>query len=202
MNVVLLSCNGRDVLYDAVGVCQNTDDKVRALQKALKAGHESLLEHVNFTFKIQGISRACSHQLVRHRIASYAQESQRYVKINSKEKWFVVPPSLENVPMFYMSMQVFATQYNKLLDEGIPKEDARFVLPNATKTQLVMTINARSLMNFFTLRLCTKAQWEIRELAEKMLIKVAPWLPEVFHVDMFPKCHECLAQCKNRRYDA
>jgi thymidylate synthase (FAD) len=128
------------------------------------------LEHIVFSFDISGISRACSHQLVRHRMASYSQRSQRYV--NESEFEYVIPDSLNEsadaLVSYWSCMSDITSIYNHLIDLGIPKEDARFVLPNACETSLVMTINARSLRNFFKLRMDKHAQWEIRELAMEM----------------------------------
>ena len=147
----------------------------------LTMGHESPIEHVSFTFAIEGVSRALSHQLVRHRLASYSQQSPRYV--SEKAFDFVIPPSVENHQkareVFLKQMQTIQEGYNQLLALGMPKEDARYVLPNACETKLVMTMNARSLYNFFAKRLCMRSQWEIRHMATLMrteLIKVSPLL--------------------------
>jgi thymidylate synthase (FAD) len=144
----------------------------RLLQKILALGHLSVLEHVCFSFGIEGISRACSHQLVRHRIASFSQQSQRYV---SHEEPFtaVLPDSIGARPELRERFETHLRQahalYRELLEAGIPAEDARFVLPNAAGTKLVMTMNARELRHFFALRCCRRAQWEIRALATEML---------------------------------
>jgi len=141
------------------------------LNEVLKMGHTSVIEHTSFTFAISGVSRSLTHQLVRHRIASYAQQSQRYV--NLEEPCFVVPPNIkkdnEMNKAYEETMQNIWDQYNKLLEMKIPAEDARYVLPNATCTNIIVTMNARSLLNFFELRCCLHAQWEIRTLANKML---------------------------------
>lgn len=162
------------------------------LRRVIKSGHESVLEHAAFTFAIEGISRACSHQLVRHRIASFSQQSQRYVTSGNFN--FVTPQSVvavgaERAYQKFMVEQA-AVFYDELLAAGVPAEDARFVLPNAATTKLVMTMNARELRHFFRLRLCKRAQWEIREMAEIMLAhcqKVAPVLFE----DAGPDCGNC-----------
>ena len=143
------------------------------LQKILSLGHYSVLEHASFTFGIEEISRACSHQLVRHRLASYSQQSQRYV---SHDQPFaaVIPPSITDRPELLERIEAFLSQthafYRELLDSGVPAEDARFILPNATQTKLVMTMNARELRYFFGLRCCRRAQWEIQAMAKEMLI--------------------------------
>lgn len=153
----------------------------RLVEDLLAMGHESPIEHVSFTFAIEGVSRAMSHQLVRHRLASYSQQSQRYVKENAFD--YIIPPSVQANPeakeVFLRQMAAIQECYNKLITFEIPREDARYVLPNACETKIVMTMNARSLYNFFQQRLCLRAQWEIRALAEAMrqeLIKVSPLL--------------------------
>ncbi len=127
------------------------------------------LKHSFFSFYIEGISRACSHQLVRHRLASYSQQSQRYVELEGFK--YVTPETLKgSVRQKYQNlMSEIADFYGFLVRNGVPKEDARFVLPNACTTRLVMTMSGRELFHFFKLRTCNRAQWEIRELAIKML---------------------------------
>ena len=138
----------------------------RIIEHCIKNGHESVLEHVSFTFLITGISRACSHQLVRHRIASFTQRSQRYVE--EDEDNFIMPPSINTKDaseLYFDVIDVCNEAYKKLRELGVKKEDARYLLPNAVCTDLYMTINGRSLRNFLKLRLDKKAQWEIRLLA-------------------------------------
>lgn len=158
-------------------------DRDDLLRKILSLGHTSVLEHANFTFGIEGISRACSHQLVRHRLASYAQQSQRYV--SHKERFAAVtPPSIEQRPELLERYQALLDDihgvYRQLLDAGVPAEDARFVLPNAAQTKLVLSMNARELLHFFNLRCCRRAQWEIRNLAKEMLRLLRPVAPLIF----------------------
>ena len=152
------------------------------LKQVLNLGHTSVIEHTNFTFAISDVSRSLTHQLVRHRIASYAQQSQRYVDF--KEPCYITPPKIEkNKEMkraYNLTMENIWKEYNKLLEMGIPAEDARFVLPNAACTNIIVTMNARSLMNFFELRCCLHAQWEIRQLANKMLKEVKKIAPTIF----------------------
>ena len=161
-----------------------TPDKVEGFVRKLVAlGHESPMEHVSFTFGIEGISRACSHQLVRHRVgASYSQKSQRYVK--EKQFDYVVPRSIAGRPelaeRYRQTMAELQGVYDELLAAGVPAEDARFVLPNAAATSLVLTMNVRSLWHFFELRCCQRAQWEIRELAEEMRRQVRQVAPLLF----------------------
>lgn len=174
--------------YSPIGAAQleekMTDEQAAKLvRKLVSMGHFSTLEHVTFTFAIEGVSRVLTHQLVRHRIASYSQQSQRYVKEHDFET--IMPPTIAARPeakeKFNRLMQDIQNLYNEFTEMGIPAEDARYVLPNAAETKIVCTFNVRSLMNFFSLRCCTRAQWEIRQLAEKMLAeckKVAPVLFE------------------------
>ncbi|NLY53993.1 MAG: FAD-dependent thymidylate synthase [Firmicutes bacterium] len=166
-----------------------TLDKARKLIAKLKQmGHFSPFEHASFTFGISGVSRSLSHQLVRHRIASYSQQSQRYVAF--KQLPVVVPPSVaanaEAQAKFDEAITAIESAYLQLLGL-VPAEDARYLLPNACQTNLVMTMNARSLHNFFTLRCCTRAQWEIRELAWRILDLVQEVAPSIF-ADAGPNC--------------
>jgi thymidylate synthase (FAD) len=154
-------------------------DVRKFVRRVLSSGHASVMEHASFTYGVEGISRAASHQLVRHRIASYSQQSQRYV---ATEFGYVTPPSLAepgaasgpkapSLPSAYKAhMKSSARLYAEMLRAGVPPEDARFVLPNATETKILITMNARELNHFFALRLCRRAQWEIREMARRMLI--------------------------------
>ena len=161
-----------------------TADKVESfLKKLVDLGHESPFEHVSFTFAIDGVSRAFSHQLVRHRIGcSYSQKSQRYVKENGFS--FIKPRTVEQNEeanrLFEETISFLRDNYQKLLDAGIPAEDARYILPNAAETSLVVTMNARSLLHFFELRCCTRAQWEIRFVAQQMLKQVKEVAPLLF----------------------
>ena len=162
--------------YSPIGAAQLeekiSDEQAAALvRKLVSMGHFSTLEHVTFTFAIEGVSRVLTHQLVRHRIASYSQQSQRYVKEHNFE--VIMPTSIAAKPEakaeFEDLMQKLQDAYNKFTEMGIPAEDARYVLPNAAETKIVCTFNARSLLNFFSLRCCMRAQWEIRALAAQML---------------------------------
>ncbi|MGB9867455.1 MAG: FAD-dependent thymidylate synthase [Bacillota bacterium] len=175
------------------------EEVVRLVRMLYQMGHLSPFEHVSFTFGISGVSRALSHQLVRHRIASYSQKSQRWT---SEQKFeYVVPPSvLRNAQakeLFERQMRSIHESYARLVELGIPKEDARYVLPNACHTQLVATFNARSLLNFFKLRCCSRAQWEIRVLAYKMLKLVKQVAPTLFE-NAGPPC-VCEGVCREGR---
>ena len=184
-----------------------TDEKAASFVEMLaEIGHESPIEHASFTFGIEGVSRALLAQITRHRIASYSVQSQRYVKENNFS--FVTPPEVSAEPEalkeFEAAMKAAEDSYHKIAeilsdkyvkeylaegkDEKTAKrmaekraiEDARFVLPNACETKMVMTINARSLMNFFRHRCCNRAQWEIRAVADQMLSLVLSVAPELF----------------------
>jgi len=166
-----------------------TDSDILLLRKVLGMGHESVAEHASFTFAVDGISRACSHQLVRHRVASFSQQSQRYVR--TKDANYIIPESIsaagyEAAYREFMELQAFAF-YDELIHAGVPAEDARFVLPNAAETKLVMTMNARELRHFFSLRCCSRAQWEIREMAKEMLNACRRIAPALF-ADAGPGC--------------
>jgi len=154
----------------------------RLLKELRLSGHHSPFEHVSFTFGVDGLSRTASHQLVRHRIASFSQQSQRYVKAGNAD--IVVPPSVmgnsEASELFAQQAESASEAYRKLLAIGIPAEDARFILPHGWETRLVMTMNARALHHFFNLRLCRRAQWEIRELARLMLVECRSVAPVIF----------------------
>ncbi len=153
------------------------------LIKRLKdSGHLSVFEHASFTFSIEEISRVTTHQLVRHRIASYSQKSQRYV--DESDFSYVVPPSVEHSSaakaLFEDFMERAKELYRQLVELGVDKEDARYVLPQAVHTQIIVTMNARELMHFFTLRCCNRAQWEIRAVAKEMLRQVKRVAPVLF----------------------
>lgn len=183
------------------------DGKIESFLNMLsEIGHESPIEHVSFTFAVEGVSRSLLAQLTRHRIASFSVQSQRYVK--EKAFAFIVPPEIETIPEAkkqYLNMMeadqkayesltemLYQKHLSKLIGSGIEEkqamrqaekkaiEDARYVLPNACETKLVMTANARSLRNFFRLRCCNRAQWEIRALAEEMYRQVSSVAPHLF----------------------
>ncbi|MBQ8525674.1 MAG: FAD-dependent thymidylate synthase [Clostridia bacterium] len=190
------------------GIMEDLDEEKteKFLNRLVSMGHESPTEHVTFTFGIEGVSRSLTHQLVRHRLASYSQKSQRYVKEGQFE--FVIPPEIEAVPeakeTFLQAMADDVASYNKLADILFKKhyevmlaygmdekkaksaaekkaiEDARYVLPNACETKIIVTMNTRSLINFFHHRCCERAQWEIRELACRMLELVKEVAPTLF----------------------
>ena len=156
----------------AAGCCYNNDKpSEKRLAACMNSGHLSVFEHASATWEVEGISRACSHQLVRHRLASYSQQSQRYCKIDvENDDWYVIPPGLDDDQRFEFRKQMgfAATTYLDLLDSGVKPEDARYVLPNACKTDIFITMNFRELMHFLDLRLDKRAQTEIRDLARTM----------------------------------
>jgi thymidylate synthase (FAD) len=170
-----------------------SDEAVTKLVRGLVAsGHHSALEHATFTFAVDGVSRACTHQLVRHRVASYNQQSQRYVNFSAADS-FVMPPSIdanaEAREVFLRAMTQTREAYDRLVELGLSEgrgkesvqEDARFVLPNAAETKIVVTMNARELRHFFQVRCCNRAQWEIRELAWQMRGMLKELAPALFH---------------------
>ncbi len=171
-------------------MARDDDDHAALLRKIVRLGHYSVLEHASFTFGIEGISRACSHQLVRHRIASFSQQSQRYVASSDRFE-HVLPESIADKPECRQLFNDFIAEagrvYSRLLEAGVPAEDARFVLPNAAATKLVMTMNARELRHFFALRCCRRAQWEIRAMACEML-RLARQVAPVIFGDAGPGC--------------
>lgn len=227
MNVVLIAhtpspekvvAASAKLCYSQVGVSEISeelsDDQASSfVEKLMNFGHYSPLEHVSFTFAVEGVSRVLTHQLVRHRIASYSQQSQRYVKLEQFE--YIIPPAIaedENCrSIFESAMKADQKTYdllvthlekvyiNKYVSEGVSEkkavamaeksaiEDARFVFPNACETKIAITMNARSLINFFNHRCCNRAQWEIRNLADEMLKIVKACSPSLFE-QVGPKC--------------
>ncbi|OIP30585.1 hypothetical protein AUK22_01930 [bacterium CG2_30_54_10] len=167
----------------------------RLLGLLRRRNHLSPFEHVSFTFSVDGVSRALSHQLVRHRIASYSQESQRYVEYPKLDQLpYVVPPTVttnaEAAEIFRRTTENSLEAYRKLLNLGIPPEDSRYVFPNAVETKLIFTMNARSLFNFFEQRCCQKAQWEIRRLSNQMLKECKAVAPRIFRTAGAPCNYE------------
>lgn len=189
--------------YSAVGIDEIEENlqgekATKFLNMLMSYGHESPIEHVSFTFAVEGVSRSLTHQLVRHRLASYSQQSQRYVKLSQFQ--YIVPPEIkkdeEAKKIYIEAMENSQEAYNKLADilknnhikngmnspaaEKKAIEDARYVFPNACETKIMLTMNARSLVNFFKHRCCNRAQWEIRALANEMLKQVKEVAPVLF----------------------
>ena len=197
---------------------QNEESIHKFINNLLNLGHQSPLEHVSFTFGIEGISRACSHQLVRHRIASYSQQSQRYVNLDKKYN-FVTPPKIEEDEkinqiykeandMIYEKYKLISNMLkDKYIEDGLQEkvaekkaiEDARFLLPNASETKIIVTMNVRTLLHFFQERCCNRAQWEIREVANQMLDICLEKAPLLFSKAgpscVFGKCKEGKMSC-------
>ena len=206
-----LVASAAKLCYSPVGISEIeeglTEDRINSfLNHLMDMGHESPIEHVSFTFGVEGVSRTLTHQLVRHRIASYSQQSQRYVRLSQFE--YIVPPHIEKnegaKKLFVRAMEqdqkyydeisslLFEEHYNRYISEGLSEknakqkaekeaiEDARYIFPNACETKIVFTMNTRSLLNFFRLRCCNRAQWEIRELAIQMLMEVKKVYPILF----------------------
>ena len=167
------------------------DERIRkVLTTILESGHLSTLEHASYTFAIDGVSRALTHQLVRHRLASFNQQSQRYVKFTDGLDTIKPVSIAENEEcnrLFDEMIDKTVEAYQAFVDAGIPAEDARYILPNAAETKIVVTMNIRELLHFFTLRCCNRAQWEIRALAWRMLELVRPTAPFIF-ADAGPGC--------------
>ncbi|HEY3421022.1 MAG TPA: FAD-dependent thymidylate synthase [Methanomassiliicoccales archaeon] len=202
MKVKLLSyTNQAEVLCaTAARTCYSSDVPSKILENvdAAKAGkfidnvvgmgHHSIIEHAYYTFSLEGVSRAMTHQLVRHRLASFSQQSQRYVSLLTPD--YVVPPTVKGKPeaekRFEEAMDQAWEAYRRLA-ELVPVEDARYVLPNACTTNIMVTMNARELLHFFTMRCCSRAQWEIREVADLMLDEVLKVSPSIFR-DAGPGC--------------
>ena len=244
VKIIAYTPNPEEVVASAAKLCYSkvgvdeiqenlTEEGIEKFVSMLSAiGHHSPLEHCTFTFAVEGISRACSHQLVRHRIASYSQQSQRYVKLDKFD--YIIPTAIENnefaKDIFLNAMEQNQKAYNGIVEElmneyiassgytlaSIPKneynkleklaiEDARYVFPNACETKIVFTMNVRTLMNFFTHRCCDRAQWEIRDLANEMLIQVKEIAPTLFKKAgascVRGKCPEGSMSCGNPKKD-
>ena len=206
MDVSIIGCSGPtnsayksnplDIVYTALSQCYNDsfsfEDAVEVSDKKKEAvicnvvssGHESVLEHVSVTFLVEKCSRVLTHQLVRHRIASYTQRSARYTKIDTNsDDWYVIPSGInteEKLKVYVEAMQSAATYYNKLLDLGVLMEDARYVVGDGQSTNIVMTMNLRSLKHFLGERMCTRAQYEIRQLANKISFICGSYFPDFF----------------------
>jgi thymidylate synthase (FAD) len=180
-----------------------SDEQVTGLvTRVASMGHLSTFEHASFTFAVDGVSRVLSHQLVRHRVASYSQQSQRYV--DSANKDIITPPSIFINQKARRVFEDISTRidkaYRELVSLGIPKEDARYVMTNATETRIIITMNARELLHFFSKRCCSRAQWEIRNMANEMLRQVKEVAPALFqkagpHCVSEGVCHEGALSC-------
>ncbi len=176
-----------------INIYNSTDDEekmLKLIERVISSGHYSTIEHIQVSFAISNVSRACTHQLVRHRHMSFSQKSQRYVKEKGQFD-YIIPPTIEKNPemklKFENLMSEISKVYGELTDAGILAEDARAVLPNATSTSLVASLNLRELIHLANLRLCTRAQYEIRTMVKMMcdaLVAEEPWLKPY----LVPKC--------------
>ena len=189
MNVTLVQQTNNPIesISTIASICYDSDpaDPLKLVKHLYKNGHHSVFEHIHFTFKIEGISRACSHQLVRHRMCSFTQRSQRYCNENDFD--VVLPPSMDDDIAYFEyndALLDIRQGYTNLIHLKVPKEDARYILPNACCTDLYLSCNLRELIHICNERLCSRAQWEIRELVKKMVELVSPDLKFM----LVPKC--------------
>lgn len=196
VTLVQTTPNPIETIASIASICYDSDPKnpLGLVKHLYRNGHHSVFEHIYFTFKIEGISRACSHQLVRHRHCSFTQRSQRYCS----EDGFgvVIPKSINEVDAkdgYFDFMDEVEKNYHELQALGVPNEDARFILPNACETSLYLSCNLRELIHISNERLCNKAQWEIRNLVKEMVALVEPDLQFM----LVPKCHSGRIICNS-----
>jgi len=192
VKLVSMTENPIKLVADIATICHGKDcakNPQKLFETLYYSGHHSVFEYVNFVFRIDGISRACANQLTRHRHCVFTQRSQRYCKESNFD--YVVPPSLAEDEQYEQYMDAINNMYMDLVNAGIPKEDARFVLPNACVTDLYMGVNLRELIHLFHERACSKAQWEIRELMKK----IKEVVPEELHWMLVPKCESGIEVC-------
>ena len=199
MKVTLLShtLDGATLCGQAAAVCTASGNPGKSLRAALASGHDSVLEHVSFTFRIEGLSRAALAQLTRHRLASFDVESQRYVTLEDVR--MVMPDSIARSEFLHEAEDLLNKSmdlYKRMVAAGIPAEDSRYVTTQAVETNLIMTANARELRHFFKLRCCNRAQWEIRGVADAMLAICKKVVPELFY-GAGPSCVSggCMEAC-------
>jgi thymidylate synthase (FAD) len=195
VELLTITSEAEKLIEEAGRTCYKSQDAITDtsyipfIRSLIRNGHTSVLEHASATFRISGISRACSHQLVRHRLASYSQQSQRNVKQNEFD--YVIPKSIQEyhvsggngnnaLTLYYGIICELQKVYDKLIEFGIPKEDARYILPEGVCTEIVMTMNFREFRHFLKTRLSKKTQWEFRELAGELLKKLKDYCPIVF----------------------
>ena len=187
--------NPIETIAQIASICYDSapKDPMKLVKHLYNNGHHSCFEHIYFTFKIEGISRACSHQLVRHRHCSFTQRSQRYCSEYDFE--YVIPPTV-NDSRFGSDMRDIENWYTEYKGIGVPSEDARYLLPNACATSLYLSCNLRELIHIANERLCSRAQWEIRELVQEMVKLVDPQVKFM----LVPKCKSgriiCNSPCK------
>ena len=183
--------NIRDLKIEADSI--SLDEKIDLIRKVFKSGHLSIAEHITFTYGISGISRSCSHQLVRHRLCTFSQQSQRYTDLSKSKIDWIIPDSIykdEYALAYYNeALKAIEKAYLYRVDVGIKAEDARFILPNACPTNITVTTNLRNLMHIMGLRLCSRAQWEIRQVFQEMqkqTIEQYPFLKDYLQ----PNCEQ------------
>ena len=184
------TCYSADMPINIYNITDDEEKMLKLIERVISSGHYSTIEHIQVSFAISNVSRACTHQLVRHRHMSFSQKSQRYVKEKGQFD-YIIPPTIEKNPemklKFENLMSEISKVYGELTDAGILAEDARAVLPNATSTSLVASLNLRELIHLANLRLCTRAQYEIRTMVKMMcdaLVAEEPWLKPY----LVPKC--------------
>ena len=199
MKVTLIQAtpNAVETISKIASICydSNPTNHLGLVKHLYKNGHYSVFEHIYFTFKIEGISRACSHQLVRHRHCSFTQRSQRYC---SEDGFATIIPrsvlhSSESTWNYDDAIADIGKAYNTLQESGIPNEDARYLLPNACATEMYLSCNLRELIHICNERLCSRAQWEIRDLVKEMVALVDPQL----HFMLVPKCKSWTTLCNS-----
>lgn len=195
IELIRITENPEEIIEQAARTCYKSSFKNNPsfIRNLIKSGHESVLEHASATFQISGVSRALTHQLARHRLASYSQQSQRYVKEDQFE--YVIPPSVEDliekkggdfVAVYKNHMRQIQEMYNYWKKEGLKNEDARFLLPNACCTEIIMTANMREWRHIVNIRCDKNAQWEIRNMCLEILKILYLKTPNVFH-DLYNK---------------
>lgn len=184
------TCYSADTPINIYDTADDEEKMLKLISRVISSGHYSTIEHIQISFAISNISRACTHQLVRHRHMSFSQKSQRYVKEKGQFD-YIIPPTIEKNPelkeKFEQFMSDISNKYQEFVEAGIPAEDARFVLPNATASSMVASLNLREMIHLANLRLCSRAQYEIRTLVKMMcdeLSKQEPWLKDY----LVPKC--------------
>lgn len=192
MKVTLIQAtpNPVETIAQIASICydSNPKDPMKLVKHLYNGGHMSVMEHIYFTFKIEGISRACSHQLVRHRHCSFTQRSQRYCSEDGFQ--YVTPPGVDE-GLFWNEMEDIKNLYCRYQYLGAPNEDARYILPNACATSLYLSCNLRELIHMANERLCVRAQWEIRDLVKEMCQLVDPQLQFM----LVPKCKSGIMIC-------
>lgn len=203
LKTVYTACRTCYSAQSPVDMYENDVDEekmLKLIKNVVSSGHHSTIEHIQISYAISNVSRACTHQLVRHRLMSFSQKSQRYVQEKGQFD-YIIPPTIDKVPelreKFISFMGEISDKYQEFVDAGIPAEDARFVLPNAASSSLVASLNLRELIHLAQLRLCTRAQYEIRMMVKAMcdeITKEEPWLKEY----LVPKC-EALGFCDEHK---